>query len=302
MKYRVTHLTSYSAAERVAECHNMARLAPRQTKFQRSVSHQLNISPAESIRTSTVDSFGNHVTFFTSNTGYEKLDVEAISTVHVNGPFPDEKLVSPAWDQWKNQQHAGRSYSDFDLNVKQFTFASPRVPIDASFANYAAPDFPQGRPILEALIALTRRIHREFEYDPTATTVTTSVDAVFKSRRGVCQDFAHLQIAMLRSLGIPARYVSGYIRLHPSADESKEKVNVGAAASHAWLSVFTGDTLLGEDGWVDVDPTNDKFLNDEYVTVAWGRDYSDVAPLKGVYTGGGQHSLNVAVAVTPVTG
>lgn len=297
MKYRVTHLTSYEAGERVSVCHNMARLAPRRTAFQNCLSHRLSIAPAESTRSTRVDTFGNHVTFFSSNTGYLKLDVKAVSLVEVAGRFPDETVLSPSWKSLTNVGAKMSGHPENWLDAVQYIYQSPRIHTDPAFAEYGQTSFSEGRPILEAVRDLTHRIHTDFEYDPTATTVSTPVREVFEHRKGVCQDFAHLQIAILRSMGIPTRYVSGYIRTYAAANG---EALVGAAASHAWLSVFTGDETLGDAGWVDVDPTNDKFLTDEYVTVAWGRDYSDVTPLKGVYTGGGHHTLAVSVDVAPL--
>jgi len=160
-------------------------------------------------------------------------------------------------------------------------------------AEYTAPSFTKERPLLEAVADLTGRIHRDFTFDRTATTVATPLQTVFRTRRGVCQDFAHLEIACLRSLGLAARYVSGYLESVPPPDQPRL---TGADASHAWVSVFCPPV-----GWVDVDPTNDVLADERHVTVAWGRDYGDVSPLRGVILGGGQHALHVGVSVVPVT-
>ncbi|OYW11667.1 MAG: hypothetical protein B7Z55_19015 [Planctomycetales bacterium 12-60-4] len=182
--------------------------------------------------------------------------------------------------------------SPLTLEALQFTFDSPSVTAPAAVGQYAAESFPAGRPILEGVRHLTTRIHEDFKFDPRATTVSTPVVEVFEHRRGVCQDFAHLEIAALRSLGIPARYVSGYLRTIPPPGRPRL---VGTDASHAWLSVY-----CGEAGWIDVDPTNDCIVSTDHITVAWGRDYSDVCPIKGVFVGGGTHQMTVSVDVQPL--
>jgi transglutaminase-like putative cysteine protease len=171
--------------------------------------------------------------------------------------------------------------------VREFQLESPMVPLDDDLAAYAAASFTPGRPLLEAVCDLMRRIHRDFVYEPNFTTVATPVLEVLRNRRGVCQDFAQVAIGCLRSFGVPARYVSGYIESTPPPGETAMR---GADASHAWLAVYDPDA-----GWVDVDPTNDQLVGSQHVTIAWGRDYADVTPLKGVVFGGGAHSLEVAV-------
>jgi transglutaminase-like putative cysteine protease len=178
------------------------------------------------------------------------------------------------------------------LAAFEMTFDSPLVAAGAPFAEYAAPSFPAGRPLLEAAIDLTHRIHEEFAYRPGATSVATPIADVLAQRRGVCQDFAQVQIACLRSLGLPGRYVSGYIRTRPPEGQQSW---AGGDASHAWVSIWCGDA-----GWIDLDPTNDLLASDEHVTLAWGRDYGDVAPIKGVLLGGGGHTIGVDVRVEPV--
>jgi transglutaminase-like putative cysteine protease len=180
------------------------------------------------------------------------------------------------------------------LEARQFVYESPHVPITKALADYAAPSFSPGRPWLAAVLDLTARVFSQFQYDPTATTVNTPVAQVLQNRRGVCQDFAHLQIGCLRSLGLPARYVSGYLLTAPPAGQQRL---VGADASHAWLSAFCPEL-----GWIDFDPTNNQIPTTKHITLAWGRDYSDVCPIKGVLVGGGQHRMRVAVDVVPVEG
>ncbi len=289
MKYHVTHTTRYRASERVSVCHNAAWLTPRNTSFQRLEQHEVSITPPPSVTDFREDIFGNRVTHFSFNEGYNELRVTASSHVEVSatvrtGPSPD-------WEAIRDRLLARQNSAD--LEAMQFVFSSPCSRTSAEAAAYGRISFAAQRPILECIADLTSRIFQDFEYDPRATTVTTPVDEVLHLRRGVCQDFAHVQIATLRSLGLAARYVSGYVRTTPQPGQPRL---VGADASHAWLSVYCGDL-----GWIDVDPTNDRFVGDEYITVAWGRDYADVVPLKGVYTGGGSHLLDVSVDVVPLS-
>jgi transglutaminase-like putative cysteine protease len=195
-----------------------------------------------------------------------------------------------SWDQV-----AGLLESRHDpvtLDVRQYCFDSPYVPINAELAEYARPSFEPGRPLFDAALDLTRRIHAEFTFDSTATTVSTPVLDVLHHRRGVCQDFAHLQLACLRSLGLPARYVSGYLLTKPPPGGKKL---AGADASHAWVATFLPDF-----GWLELDPTNGLIPSDQHVTLGWARDYDDLAPVKGVIVGGHKHSLKVSVDVQPV--
>ncbi|MBX3440432.1 MAG: transglutaminase family protein [Planctomycetaceae bacterium] len=291
MKYQVTHTTAYLADVPVSLCHNVAWLTPRDTSTQRCEYHELRCDPQPSVTSRHVDAFGNYASYFSFNEGYLSLDVTAVSRVRVNDPQPPEPAETPAWELIRD--HLTTYEQPDELDALQFTFDSPRVERGSSLAEYAHISFVPGRPILDAAVDLTERIHEEFEYDPRATTVATPVGDVMQHRRGVCQDFAHLQIAMLRSLGLAARYVSGYVRTNPPPGRPRM---VGSDASHAWLSLF-----CGEFGWIDVDPTNNKLTRDEHITLAWGRDYNDVSPIKGVYVGGRQHALSVSVDVVPIS-
>ena len=199
-------------------------------------------------------------------------------------------METASWDQVRNLSRGVQIGAA--LEASEFLYDSPLIKMDDAFAEYAAASFPKSRPTLAAVLDLTRRIHDDFSFDQEATTVSTPVRDVLKKRRGVCQDFAHLQIACLRSLGLPARYVRGYLRTYPPP--GKERL-VGADVSHAWLSVYCPGA-----GWLDVDPTNNVFPSDRHVTVAWGRDYSDVSPIRGVVLGGGGHELKVSVDVTQI--
>ncbi|MCA9054397.1 MAG: transglutaminase family protein [Planctomycetaceae bacterium] len=290
MNYDVTHRTTYSGSEAIAIGQNQAWLTPRDLPRQRRLSFELHINPETSSLGERLDYFGNTVTTFTFNGGYVTLDVVAQGVVEVlppEHPAPDQ---TPAWEEVAGRLQ--RPKSPIETEASQFRFDSPRSAAAAPFAEYARSSFQRGRPILDAVVALTERIHRDFEYRSQSTTVSTPVDEVFEKRRGVCQDFAHLEIAMLRSLGLAARYVSGYLRTIPPP--GKERA-IGADATHAWLSVY-----CGEAGWIDLDPTNNQITGDGHIVLAWGRDYGDVPPLRGVYIGGGAHKLNVGVDVVPL--
>jgi transglutaminase-like putative cysteine protease len=208
----------------------------------------------------------------------------------VNVPPVPPAQHTPPWEAVFGQlERAGTREA---LDTLQYAFDSPYTLASADLAGYAGRSFTPGRNVLEAAQELTRRIHQDFRYDSSATTVSTPVDEVVRLGRGVCQDFAHLELACLRSLGVPGRYVSGYLLTRPPPGQQKL---VGADASHAWVSVW-----CGEAGWVDFDPTNDTIVGDEHVTLAWGRDYGDVSPINGVIFGGGAHRIEVNVDVTPV--
>lgn len=290
MKYRVMHRTSYTGREPVSIGHNQAWLEPRSISGQQVESFSLRIEPEPSIRSRQVDYFGNAVTLFSFNEGYERLDVIATSFVTVREAVLTAAASSVNWETVVDSLRQHRE--EDDLRAYEFVFASPRVVWNAEMKAYAAQSFTAGRPLESAVRELTQRIHADFTYDPRATTVTTPVQEAFKIRRGVCQDFAHIQIALLRSMGLSARYVSGYLRTYPPEGQPRL---VGADASHAWLSVYCGN-----DQWLDVDPTNNKFTSTDHITLAWGRDYGDVPPLTGVFIGGGQHRLTVSVDVLPV--
>jgi transglutaminase-like putative cysteine protease len=220
------------------------------------------------------------------------LEVIARSLVEVAPARVQDASATPPWEAVRLACHAGKLTPGSDAGI--FRFASPMVPVGAEFAAYARADFPAGRPILEGVVALTARVFREFWFDPRATDVTTPVLEVLKKRAGVCQDFAHLMLACLRSLGLPARYVSGYLETAPPPGRARM---IGADASHAWISVFCGEQA----GWVDADPTNNLLPGERHITVAWGRDFSDVSPLRGVTLGAGGQRLEVAVDVIPET-
>lgn len=218
------------------------------------------------------------------------LHVTATSSVELKAPALPAPSATPAWEWVRDRLPSDRTAGG--LANYQFAFRSPHVPFHESLADYARQSFVAGRPILEALADLNGRIHSDFKYDPKATHVSTPILEVFETGRGVCQDLAHLMLGSLRPLGLAARYVSGYLRTH--APQGKPRLT-GTDASHAWISVY-----CGQDGWIDADPTNNVFPTTEHVTVAWGRDYSDICPVAGMFIGDGRHRLSVAVEVVAV--
>lgn len=288
MIYEVSHRTTYAYAHPVSISHHVLHLLPRQCPHQVTGDTALEVTPAPTVRHEDRDYFGNPVTFLTIQQGHTELTLRALSFVDVRPRAVPEPGATPPWDDVLAVLDEDRAVETLD--AVQYRFASPYTPIDPDLLAYARASFRPGRPVLEAARDLTHRIHRDFAYDPTATTVTTPVPEVFRLRRGVCQDFAHLELACLRGLGLAARYVSGYLLTRPP--EGKEKL-VGADASHAWLSIW----VPGQ-GWVDLDPTNDLIPGDEHITLAWGRDYGDVSPVQGIMFGGGEHTVTVAVDVT----
>lgn len=290
MTYRITHKTRYCYRNAVSVGAHAVYLTPRSSFHHRCAKNEITVTPTPAAKSERIDYFGNVIKFFTIQEPHHDFEVTAYSEVIVDAQRPGWPKSAPAWDEVVRDLPTDKSPSGLD--AYQFIFESPRVRLSADFAAYATPSFPKGRPITEGLLDLTARINREFKFDSKATNVTTPSEEVLKKRRGVCQDFAHLQVACLRSIGLPARYVSGYLRTFPPAGKPRL---VGADASHAWLSVFCPNL-----GWLDVDPTNNVIPTDGHVTLAWGRDYSDVAPVRGVILGGRDHKLEIAVDMEPV--
>lgn len=288
MIYRVRHVTTYRYGEPVLLSHHAAHLSPRDTLGQRHSDVRLSISPPPAVlQEGKRDYFGNPVTFFTIQESHSKLVVDASFTVETSPQPALPHLDATAWDRVAADLAGGAKPQTAE--ALDFLFPSYQVPHLAEARDYAAASFPAGRSLAEAVTDLMGRIHADFTFDPEATAIGTPLAEVFAERRGVCQDFAHLGIACLRAMGLAARYVSGYIRTNPPL--GKEKL-VGADASHAWLSVF-----LPGWGWLDLDPTNNALAGEDHITVAWGRDYDDVSPLKGVVLGGGHHKVDVGVDV-----
>lgn len=289
--YRISHTTTYTYDSPVRVCHNLVMLTPRSDWVVKPMGHRVHVKPHPQVIHRREDYFGNIVHAFSIEESHRQLIVTASGRVEVAyDPLPPLE-ESPAWEQVRDAVH---QQTDLRwLEACQFRFNSERVQTGAELANYARRSFPTGRPILAAALELTQRIHEDFAYDTTATTVHTPTYEAFVLRRGVCQDFAHIQIACLRSLGLSSRYVSGYLRTLPPAGQPRL---IGADQSHAWVSIYCGQQL----GWVDLDPTNNRLCNIDHIPVAWGRDYTDVVPIRGVFLGGGQHTISVAVDVTPV--
>jgi transglutaminase-like putative cysteine protease len=290
MTYRILHRTTYNYSEPVTVSHHSARVNPRFTAAQSRAQFSLRITPEPAVRKTRTDYFGNRVCFFAIQEIHSRLEVEAVSVVTLSASTPPALTLSPPWTEVAELFRDPVSPEVVDQY--QFCFDSPLLRTAPDLADYARGSFPAGTPLLVGVANLNQRIFRDFKYDPVATSVATPLEEVWAKRRGVCQDFAHLAIACLRSLGLPARYVSGYLRTH--APPGKERL-VGADASHAWFSVYCPSV-----GWVDFDPTNNLLTGEEHITVAYGRDYSDVSPVSGIITGGGHHEVRVSVDVEPL--
>lgn len=287
MKYRVVHKTEFGYEAPVSTCYNLARLLLRSLPQQKVVYSRLLIDPLPFDKYDATDYFKNRMTWFSIQQPHEKLVVTAESEVLVVPPLRSGDGVNLPWEVVRDQLRYERSPEW--IEHCQFTLDSPMIKTDEQLADYARPSFMPNRPLDQAVHDLMERIYREFTYDPEFSTIATPLKEVLAHKSGVCQDFAHLAIGCLRSLGLAARYVSGYIETVPPPGEEKL---VGADASHAWFSVFLPGT-----GWCDYDPTNNQLPAEQHIVVAWGRDFSDVTPLKGVAYGGGEHELEVSVDV-----
>ncbi len=289
--YRVEHETRYVHSGGVSMSQHVAYLTPRTLPRQHVRWHEIEIEPAPASLAHRVDYFGNAVDQFTILTPYDELCVVGRSVVALTATEGAIDLSGGApWEAVRDElaYARGTPYAA----ASEFGYPSPYIGVAPELAAFARESFAADRPLVAAAVDLMHRIHGEFTFDPGATTIATPVTRVLSERRGVCQDFAHLQIGCLRSLGLAARYVSGYLLTEPPPGQLRL---VGADASHAWLSVWCPRL-----GWVDLDPTNDMIPSRRHVTLAWGRDYGDVSPLRGVVLGGRDHTLHVGVSVTPV--
>lgn len=282
--YRITHRTEYRYSSRVTPSLSLMHLLPRDAPGQRCLSSSITVDPAPEDHREHVDFFGNRVAYVAVGEPHRRLTVTATSVVEVasgRGPASLSLFGQQTWEEVRASR---------DPDVVQFTLDSPRVEAAAPFAEYAAPSFTPGRQLIEAVTELSTRIHEDFTFAPGETDVDTPLKDVLARRQGVCQDFAHLGIACLRSLGLPARYVSGYLETDPPPGRPKL---TGADVSHAWFSV-----LFPGAGWLDLDPTNGQVVGERHIVTAYGRDYGDVAPLTGViYTRGRTTSMKVEVDV-----
>jgi len=293
MKYRIIHKTIYTYNEAVSLCHNEAHLILRHSKNQQVINTEIVVEPTPAVYQNRKDFFGNSVSYFSIQSPHKVLSVTADSEIEIKYPgVSDLPMNSPRWETVRN--HLENNLAVASLEAREFVLDSPFITVDSALHEYALPSFTPERPILDAVRDLMRRIFTEFVYDPNFTTIITPLTEVLEHRRGVCQDFAHLMIGGIRSMGLAARYVSGYLETLPPP--GKEKLQ-GSDASHAWLAVY-----VPSQGWVDFDPTNHQIPTNQHVTTAWGRDYSDVTPLKGTIFGGGSHVLQVSVDVSRLSG
>jgi transglutaminase-like putative cysteine protease len=290
MIYQVRHKTTYDYEDPVSVSHHILRLTPHNTRNQTCRRSDISVIPRPPSYSWHTDYFGNRNAAFTLLEPHDRLIVDASMELEVNAlPLP-RFSASPPWEQVRDSLAA--DYTDEGLNAYQYVFDSNRVTARPELADYARESFPRERPLLEATMDLTHRIFHDFRFDTKATEVSTPVETFFEKRRGVCQDFSHLQIACMRSLGLPARYISGYLRTLPPPGRPRL---IGADASHAWCAVWSPGA-----GWVDFDPTNNCVPSDGHLTLAWGRDYSDVSPIHGVLLGGAEHTLETGVDVMPI--
>jgi transglutaminase-like putative cysteine protease len=284
--YRLRHATIYEYTDPVVLGTHFMHLLPRDRPGQTIREAQLDIYPAPDNRRNEIDHFGNFTTSVSLTIVHKQFRVELLATVDVAQPAPPPPGATPRWESI-----AAASIAQPD--IAEFCLSSPLAQTSNEISAYNAVSFYPGRPILEAVLELNKRIWTDMTYRSGVTNTSTTAAQALKTRNGVCQDYAHLMIACLRSLGLPARYVSGYLRTLPPAGQVKRR---GADQSHAWVAAWMGREI----GWVDFDPTNNLLVSDEHVTLAWGRDFQDVSPLRGIILGGGRHALRVNVDLDPV--
>ncbi|MGE5470765.1 MAG: transglutaminase family protein [Bacteroidota bacterium] len=295
IRYHVLHETTYDYGSPVSLSQQQLHLSPRVLACQQIEEQHIEVRPQPNWRRDGQDAFGNPVTWIAFHAPHDKLFIRSAMTIAVL-PHPADKLErSPAWEDVRDRlAYDATAPSPEDLDATRYLFESAHVRVKHELADYAANCFPRGRPVLLGAQALMAKIFREFKFDPEATTVSTPVMEVLEKKRGVCQDFAHLMIACLRALGLAARYVSGYLLTRPPPGKPRL---IGADASHAWVSVYAPGYA---EGWVDFDPTNNLLPDTEHITVAFGRDFGDISPLRGIILGGGGAEPEVAVTVTPL--
>lgn len=292
MLLHILHETTYEYVPPVRTAQHMAHLKPADHARQRLLSHRLTVSPAPTQQNESPDVYGNTRAFFSLRGSHDRLRVVAESLVSTQAP--PQPPASLPWEEVRERIRYHRA-SHYDP-AAEFAFASPYVPRHQDFVAYAQPSFARGRPLLEAARDLMRRIHADFDYETTATDVNTPALEALALRKGVCQDLAHVMLGCLRSLGLPARYVSGYLLTAPPPGQARL---VGSDASHAWVSLYLPGAAGEAGAWTELDPTNDRAPGEDYVTLAVGRDFQDVSPMRGVIHGGASHRLRVAVTVAP---
>jgi transglutaminase-like putative cysteine protease len=285
MRYRVRHTTSFAYGSNVELAAHMVHLRPRTQPWQTVIRESITTEPLPARRRDGLDHFGNAVTWLFLDLPHADFAVTADSVVEVC--FPDPPATTPAWETVVDEAMGPGGWPSVE-----FKFGSAMAPLNSDTRAYAAKSFTAGRPVLEALIDLNERFYREFRFRSGVTSISTPVSQVMARKEGVCQDFSHVMISGLRGLGLPARYTSGYIRTKPPPGQKKRQ---GSDQSHAWVGCWLG----AEHGWVDIDPTNGIIVKDEHVVLGWGREYSDVSPVRGVILGGGDHSVDVAVDLEP---
>ena len=288
MEYQITHITEYEYFQPIAICHNIAKLLVRNTSDQQSIKTNINISPEPDRISEYVDFFGNKVLYFAIQQEHKKLTVSIQSIIEktISSPIQVNIYSDLAWNEIPALL---LDVTPEHITAKQFISETDYTKTSSEIHEYALKSFINGRSFFESTKELMQRIYTDFEFKPGSTNVTTPLIEVMKERKGVCQDFAHLAIACVRSVGLPARYVSGYIET--AAPEGKEKL-FGVDASHAWFSIYIPNT-----GWIDFDPTNNIIPSQQHITIGWGRDYADITPLKGVIVSSGKHKLSVSVDV-----
>ena len=295
IRYHVLHETRYDYGSPVSLSQQQLHLSPRILAWQRVEEQCIDIDPAPTWRRDGQDAFGNPVTWVAFHAPHEALVIRSVMTVAVAPHLPGDLEDSLPWESVRDRlAYDATEPRPEDLDATRFLFESPHVRVKHELAAYAADCFPPGTPVLVGARRLMAKIFDEFEFDPEATTVSTPVLEVLENKRGVCQDFAHLMIACLRALGLAARYVSGYLLTRPPPGKPRL---IGADASHAWVSVYAPGH--GHD-WVDFDPTNNLLPNTEHITLSFGRDFSDISPLRGIILGGGGTEPDVAVTVFPL--
>ena len=287
MRYRVRHATRYAYGAPVDLAAHMVHLRPRPLRWQRVVSERIVTAPLSARRHDGTDHFGNRVTWLFLDLPHADFEVTSEAVVEVMFPDPPSPGDTPPWEMVVEDARGTDGW-----RASEFRFDSPMAPAQHDSHAYAAVSFKPGRPVLEALLELNARIKADFKFRAGVTTVSTPVSQVMQRREGVCQDFTHVMISALRGMGLPARYVSGYIRTRPPPGQARRQ---GADQSHAWVGCWLGPQL----GWVDLDPTNGIVVRDEHVVLGWGRDFGDVSPVRGVILGGGHHSVTVSVDLEP---
>jgi transglutaminase-like putative cysteine protease len=289
--YDIRHVTSYSYESPVSFARCSLRLEPGSGGGQELVSHTVDIRPRPTDRTVRRDFFGTHTEGILIETAHRNLRIDSRSRVSVSRSAPRRDAQSRAWESVRDIAFEAASLGP--ASPIGYVFASPLVPLQRPVTSYASASFPKGRGILAGAVDLMQRIRTDFKYDPKATVISTPLNEVFEKRHGVCQDFAHVMIAGLRGLGLPAAYVSGYLRTIPPPGKPRLQ---GADATHAWVSLWCGE----EFGWIGFDPTNDIFVENDHIVLAMGRDFSDVSPVDGIIVGSRKQKLNVAVDVVVV--